>query len=119
MLSYPDRQKESWLLPPGLWIPRMDYAPKGRTELLDVQLFGLSQVLHQPRLAPGCVVPVNNALLGRLIQGTGGLQRHGLSLLELTSGNQCTGLFDKGACPRAMHLIDFAPPLRGADAFDG
>ncbi len=73
---------------------------------------------HQPRLAAGGVVLVDDALLGRLVQRAVCPADCLLSLLRPTGEDSQAGLFDHRPSAGAEHLVAQPPTLVFADIFD-
>jgi hypothetical protein len=66
----------------------------------------LVQHLHEARLAAGSVVLVDDAFLGRLVQGANRLAHSGLGLLgPALLRDELAGFFNVGTSRRAENLI--------------
>jgi hypothetical protein len=78
----------------------------------------LVQHLHEAGLAAGSVVLVDDALLGRLVQGADSLTHGCLGLFGLTLlGDELAGFFDVGTSRRAKNAIALSLLLRASDPF--
>ena len=81
-------------------------------------LAGLTQHLHEARLAAGGIVLVDDAFLGRLVQGTDSLAHGCFALLGLALlGDEFAGFLDVGTSRRAENAIALSLLLRASDPF--
>jgi hypothetical protein len=78
----------------------------------------LVQHLHEARLAAGSVVLVDDAFLGRLVQGANRFTHSGFGLLgPALLCDELAGLFNVGTSRRAENLIALSLLLRAPDSF--
>src|SRR5438876_709421 len=73
------------------------------------------ELLHQPALAPGGVIRVDDTLLGGAVEGGNGGQRGGLGFL----GRGLPGQAHGAAGGAAVDLVADALAVIGPDALDG
>jgi len=65
----------------------------------------LIELPHQTGFTPGCIVLVNDTLLGCLIQGDHGLPYGHLGFIQLAMRDQVAGFFHRGPCSSDVHPI--------------
>jgi len=78
----------------------------------------LVELLHQPRLAAGSFVLVDDAFLSCLVQGNDSEMRLFSGLLDLSLSDKLPGLIDKGSSSGTKRLIALSLPGRAPDSFD-
>ena len=78
-------------------------------------LFHPIKTSHKPRLGASGPVLVNDALLGRLVQGTDSELSLLPGFLGLSLSDKYSGLLDKGPSPGTKNLVALSLPSRAPD----